>query len=202
MNLWEYFISYGSTFSPVLAFIFFQKWKVRYLYGIALFVLISFLTDVLFGFILVGKPNYFILQLYGIFEALLLFLFYGIVLEKSKKWIIVIGIVFTLFYIYDAIWIEPDQFNTIGRSVESFIMIVLSLTLFYQFFRKEDDIFLDKSPLFWINIGILIYFSGALFSFVMSSVILTSKLSWVFHNISNILKNVFIAIGLWRAKVN
>ncbi len=202
MNFWDYIITYSSVFSPILPLLFIvQKEKKKYLKIIIFFFLISFFTDLIATFLIRGS-NYNFLHVYGLLETIILIWFYKTVLVKGKKWIVLIGIVFSLFYIYDSIWVELNQFNTIARSVESFIMIVLSLTLFYQFFRNEDDIFLEKSPLFWINIGILIYFSGALFSFVMSSVILSTKLSWIFHNISNVLKNVFIAIGLWRAKVN
>lgn len=202
MSIWDYIISYGSVFSPIMPLVFARKWKNKYLVSITLFVIVSFSADLISLTILYGKVNYSFLILYGLLESLILFWFFHCVLDNGKKWLVYLGIIFSLFYIYDSIWIEPNQFNTIGRSVESLIMIVLSLALFYQFFRKEDDIFLEKSPLFWINIGILIYFSGALFSFVMSSIILSTKLSWIFHNISNILKNIFIAIGLWRAKVN
>jgi len=202
MSYWDYIITYGSVFSPVIPLIFVRRWKTNYLKIITIFIIVSFATDLSFASILRGETNYVLLQLYGLIETFILVVFYSSVLDIKRKWFVLIGTVFSLFYISDSLWFEADQFNTIGRSVESLIMIVLSLSLFYQFFTKEDDIFLEKSPLLWINIGILIYFSGALFSFVMSSVILSTKLSWIFHNISNILKNVFIAIGLWRAKVN
>lgn len=201
MDIWDYVIWYGSAFSPIIPLLLVRKWKEKYLIAISIFILLSFSADIIGGFIIDGN-NYNFLHVYGLLECIILFGFYRTVLNKGKNLIIAVGLAFIIFYVYDSFWVEVNQFNTIGRSVESFIMIVLSLSLFFQFFRREDDIFLEKSPLFWINIGILIYFSGALFSFVMSSVILTTKLSWVFHNVSNILKNVFIAIGLWKAKLS
>lgn len=201
MSGWEIFVTYGSIFSPIIPLLF--VWKRLNLYQIVIvtFIVLSFSTDLLTVFVIKGYNLHYI-RAWGFVEALLLFLFYSIVLDRSKKWITALTIVFVVLYLFDSFWLKSYEFNTLGRSIECFIFIVLSVLLFYQFFRKEDDIFIEHSPLFWINIAILAYFSGAFFSYVLSNMLLVDSITWIFHNISNILKNLLLAVGLWKVRVN
>ncbi|KYG81689.1 hypothetical protein EV198_1896 [Roseivirga ehrenbergii] len=197
MTNWDYFFVYSSVFSPLIPLFFLLRGRYNApLRIIILFISLSFLTDLVSVF-LFGN-NYTVLHLYGFLEALILFWFFNTVI-KNQKWIPFLAIAFSVFYLINSIWFEWGVFNTIGRSVECLIMIFLSLRLFYQFFKLEEDIFIDRSPIFWISIGVLVYFSGAFFTFTLSKYILTDAPLWILHNISNVLKNVFLAIGLWKA---
>lgn len=196
MTNWDYFFVYSSVFSPLIPLLFLLKGKYNgSLRIIILFISLSFLTDLVSVF-LFGN-NYTVLHLYGLLEALTLFWFFNTVI-KSQKWISFLTLAYSVFYLINSIWFEWGVFNTIGRSVECLIMIFLSLRLFYQFYKLEEDIFIDRSPIFWITIGILVYFSGAFFTFTLSKYILTDAPLWILHNTSNVLKNVFLAIGLWK----
>lgn len=101
--------------------------------------------------------------------------------------------VFTFLLLNDGV----SAHQSLYYSVNNVFYLILTLFVFYEMFIKEDILFIEKSALFWYNTGFLIYFSGGLFSYLMGDEILSSSLSWVFHNISNIIKNVFLAIGLY-----
>ncbi|WP_339694996.1 hypothetical protein [uncultured Roseivirga sp.] len=196
MTNWDYFFVYSSVFSPLIPLLFLLKGRYNGpLQIIILFISLSFLTDLVSVF-LFGN-NYTVLHLYGLLEALILFWFFNSVI-KNQKWIPFLALAYSVFYLINSIWFEWGEFNTMGRSVECLIMIFLSLRLFYQFFKLEEDIFIDRSPIFWITIGVLVYFSGAFFTFTLSKYILTDAPLWILHNTSNVLKNVFLAIGLWK----
>lgn len=167
-------------------------------------VCLSFGTDIALSFVFFGSINVKALHLYGFVEALIVVTFYYFVLGE-RAWVKYLLAGFTICYAVDAFFIEPDQFNAIGSSLEALMIIFLSLRLFYQFFSEEEEIFLDKSPVFWINIAFLVYFSGALFSFILSTDILSQSrdrfyTSWALNNISNFLKNLLLAVGFWRIK--
>ena len=200
MTDWDYFFVYSSVFSPLipLSALIKKKYDGAFVL-IILFVIASFASDIISVFLINGT-NYTFLHGYGLVEALILFLFYYRVL-KTKRWVLILAITFVVFYILNSLYFEVGIFNTIGRSVECLAIIFLALWLFYQFFRQEEDIFIERSPLFWINVGLLIYFSGAFFTFVFSKYILTDQPLWILHNVFNVLKNVFLAIGLWKVKV-
>ncbi|NVJ45854.1 MAG: hypothetical protein HWE21_16505 [Cytophagia bacterium] len=202
--LWIDIILYGSVFSAVVPLLFF-KGAIEYPFRWAfVLVCLSFSADLCFSIIFLHVDNVKAFHLYGIVEALVVTTFYYHVLGK-RKWVKYLFSGFAICYIVDALFVEPDQFNAIGSSLEALMIIFLSLRLFFQFFSEEEEVFLDKSPVFWINIAFLVYFSGALFSFILSTDILSQSrdrfyTSWALNNISNFLKNVLLAIGFWKIK--
>jgi hypothetical protein len=195
----EYYFIYGSIFSAAIPLLFAMKKLNRYQTVILLVITVSFLTDLTTWYVIKGR-NYLFLHVYGILEALLLLYFYSLVLTKSRMTIYGVAIAYSVFYFLNSMWWEFGAFNTYARSIECLIMIGLSLALFYQFYNEEDDIFIDQSPLFWINIAVLTYFSGAFFSFILSKEILSGPLPWMLHNVCNALKNILFAIGLWKIR--
>lgn len=202
--LWIDIIKYGSIFSVVFPLLF-VKSAVTHPFRWALALIgLSFTTDILLTTVFFGSPNIKALHLYGFAESFLVTTFYYFVLGE-RKWLKYLFIGFTLFYAIDALFIEPNQFNAIGSSLEALMIIFLSLRLFYHFFSEEEEVFLERSPTFWINIAFLVYFSGALFSFILSTDILSQSrdrfyTSWALNNISNFLKNLLLAVGFWRIK--
>lgn len=200
MSIETYIIWYGSVFSPLIPLLFSFKRLFLYQKVIILFIAVSFGTDLLTTFIF-KQGNYPILYVYGLVESIILIWFYKMALGLHKNRFKLIIAVFSSLYLSILFRFELGEFNSYSRSLESLVMIFLCCLLFYRFYSKEEDIFLDKSPLFWFNIAILVYFSGSFFSFLMSKLILNDKLaSWAVHNISNIFKNLIIAIGLWKVK--
>jgi len=202
--LWIDIFLYGSVFSAVVPLLFYKA-AIKHPFKWALvLVCLSFLADICFSIIFLHEDNVKAFHLYGILEALVVTTFYYFVLGE-KKWIKYLFICFALIYVADALFIEPAQFNSIGSSLEALMIIFLSLRLLYQFFSEEKEMFLDYSPVFWINIAFLVYFSGALFSFILSTDILSQSrdrfyTSWALNNISNILKNLLLAVGFQRIK--
>jgi K+ transporter len=143
---------------------------------------------------------------YGLIEGVLLITFFYLLLEWKKRTWTVVAILYAILYVADSIFLESIfEFNAGSRSVEALMMIVFCVMAFNMFYAREEDIFIEKSPHFWIVIGILTYFSGALSSFVLSTDMLSQSPdrfygSWMLHNFSNMLKNVIFTIGLWRIR--
>lgn len=199
MTLADKVVTYSSVFSPILPLLFCWKRLNRHEIVITGFILFSFSVDLVTTYLV--RANIPFLHVYGLGESLLLIYFFSLVLRTPGKlsfWLI--AVLFTILYVLDSWLLEWGQFNSYGRSGECVLIIVLSLLLFYQFYRDEDDIFIERSPLFWINVSLITYFSGALFSFLLSEKILSGPMPWILHNISNILKNVILAVALWRIK--
>lgn len=194
----DYVLWYGSIFSPVVPLSVTRKGLAPYQITIVLFIVLSFTADVTTRYLIEGR-NYWFLHLYGFTEALLLFTFYIQVIDRFKKLVYGMGVVYFIFYAINSIVWEWDTFNTNARTAEAASMIGLAVMLLHQFYQNEDDMFIDRSPLFWINIAILTYFAGAFFTFILSAEILFgTQMTWRLHNFSNILKNLLLAIGLWR----
>jgi len=200
----EKIFDWCSIFSPIVPIFFvflrWQKWK-GYTAVIIVLITASLLSDILSSIsIKMFGDNYLIIIIYGLLETLIFLYFFSLVINNSRKWLFLLFIFYAVFYIIDFTYLEPGKFNTYGRSVESLIMIILTLLLFFQFYINEEDIFFEKSALFWFNVAILTYFSGAFFSFVLSREIMSGEMKWMLHNTSNILKNIILAIGLWKTR--
>lgn len=201
MNFWDYIFIYGSIFSPLIPLLLTPGITFNVATRlIVLFVLLSFTTDTVTFFFIKGN-NHHLLQVYGLLEAGILLVFFYKILD-NKVLPLVSGLIFFPLYILDVIFLSTESFNTLGRSVECLVMIFLSISQFYQFYKKEEEIFIDRSPLFWFTVAIFIYFSGAFFTFILSSYILQGAPLWIFHNLSNIFKNILIGIGLWKVKMD
>ncbi|MBD2768074.1 hypothetical protein IC235_09245 [Hymenobacter sp. BT664] len=108
-----------------------------------------------------------------------------------------------LYTVYSAgqpgqIW----QFPSAVMTAQCVFFIVLSLIYFYQLLRQPVVVAIENNPLLWVNAGVLIYFSGNLFLFMLQAWISQTPQAqhytnfWVIHSIVNILANLFYAAGL------
>jgi hypothetical protein len=141
--------------------------------------------------------NYGFMQLYGIVEASILSYFYWLVLDNARRFITISFFCYAAFYTIDSFYWEAGTFNQYARSIECLLMVTYSFILFYRFYQKEEDIYIEQSPMFWINVALLTYFSGAFISFVFGAKFMPGA-SWKFHNSANMLKNLLLAVALWR----
>jgi hypothetical protein len=145
-----------------------------------------------------------LLHLYTIAEFLMVSWFYSIILKDfvPARLILAVCIAFVVFAVLNSIFIQSwFTFNTFPRSVESLWIIGLSLITYYKMLSELKIRKMERSPVFWINTGFFVYFSGALFLFSLSNYILSlnHRLNiyiWTIHAILSILLYLFIFLGL------
>ena len=206
MDIFRELIIYGSVFSPLIAlFAIAKAWKLNHEFFLPLYILIltSFIIDVA-SLILAksGTPNLFAINIYGIIEfACISALFVKMLnLKKLKFFFYTLVLLLVIQYLF-----SPNQINPIIKVICLLIILSLCLIGFHNIYITEENIYLEKNPLFWVMVGILFYSSVSLFSWLLSSRIFAnnSKLFinfWIFHNIANISKNFLFALGIWRIK--
>jgi hypothetical protein len=203
---------YGSLLSP-LPGIFLGMRRLRIMdkaMGLILIVMtVSFLSDIVMLLLAkFGHRNLPVAHVYGFAEGVILTQFFRIQIPKYNSFLAWVTLIFIVFYTMDSFFIEGIfKFNAFARSLEALLMIILSIIFFYFVYTEEHDIFIDKSPSFLSIVGILFYFSGAFFSFLLATDILSQSPSrfygsWNLHNFCNLLKNIIFAIALWRVKPN
>jgi hypothetical protein len=147
-----------------------------------------------------------IIQVYGLLEIILLVRFFSLHLPSYRQTITYALYGIVAFYLIDIFLITGiKQFNAYSKSGEAALMIALCVLYFYKIFKDETDIFIDSNPPFWFVIGILVYFSGAFFSFLLSTDILSTSPdwfygSWVLHNSVNTVKNIIFTFALWQLR--
>ncbi|MCP9768343.1 hypothetical protein EGI22_10495 [Lacihabitans sp. LS3-19] len=148
-----------------------------------------------------------LLHIYTVFEFFIIWLFFFKYFNNfySKKRMKILLIVFIFFAIFNSIFIQKIYtFNTYVRSLESLIIVALTLLTFNKIINELDTRYPTQQPVFWINSGFLFYFSGNLVVFTLSNYFSKDNhllsVSWGIHAILMVILNCFIAIGLWRTK--
>jgi hypothetical protein len=196
---------------PMVVGIFKKKYLINELKIIFFFtcnsVFFEIITTIMWYY---KQPNLYLFHVYVLTEFFFISWFYFEVFKKytSPKTIPIIFLTFVVFSLIDTFILHnPLTFNSYAKTLEC--IIVVSYTVFYLY--KTFDEFQDEDPsetsVFWINAGFLFYFSGCLFLFNFSNLILTqgkqmNMITWALHAFFIVIMNSLISIGLWKLPLN
>lgn len=158
-----------------------------------------------FGESLFGiKNNLFLLHIFTIIEFALIALIYQGSLKVFKRKNIMYGLIagFSIYSILNSLFHESIfQFNAYARAIEALIIISISLLYFYSTLKNMTEKHLERSPIFWVSAGSLLYFSSSLFIFIYSNILFgdnrNSITIWGLHAIMSIIHYIFYTIALW-----
>jgi len=99
-----------------------------------------------------------------------------------------------------------DKFNSNAWSINTIVLIGVALYYLFELFSQQETLEFEKSPTIIIISGLLIYFSGSLFLYIVSSKVLSKEAqgfffnAWLIRSGSDIIKSIFLTLGLWMAK--
>ncbi|MFD1819454.1 hypothetical protein SAMN04515674_102151 [Pseudarcicella hirudinis] len=200
-----------SLLLPVTVALVRKKYLVNELRPVAFYIGLQLFTEIFirvlsFGFHVRNSLPF--LHIYTVLEFSLICWFYYVFLKDfiHKNIIPVLVTGFLLFAIINGVFIQTVfEFNTYPRSLESLLIVCLSLIAFYKMFQTLEYVRIDRTSVFWINSGFTLYFSGNLFLFVLGNLLLSkdqelSRMAWAIHAGLDIFMNIFIAIGLWWSR--
>lgn len=151
------------------------------------------------------ENNLYLLHFYTVLEFCGWIVIYYLLFESviMKKILFVLGISFIVFSVVNSVFLQPlSTFNSNSRSLESIILVGLSITYFFKIFKEKKVVYLERNDLFWLNSAALIYFSGSFLLFGFSNLLLQSnsyeiKEVWVIHALFLCMHYLLITIGLW-----
>ena len=154
------------------------------------------------------KPNLFLLPLDTLVEFGALAWMYRRVLWPSalSRWLPAVVAVFSLASLLS--YANPAslyQFNTGQRFVESLLVLGLVLVYFYRVLRELVVVHLEREPIFWVSVGLLLYFAGNVFIFVSSNYVLQhspalSSRLWYIHSMLYIMLFGLYTWALWISR--
>lgn len=107
------------------------------------------------------------------------------------------------FSVFNSVFIQSIfVFSSNSITLVSGVLIIYSISYFVKLLRDPPVDFLDRSPMFWINCAILIYFSGSFMIFMYSNYMLpkskdTQMVIWGIHAILNMVRFFLFSIALW-----
>lgn len=207
-------LSITSVVAPLL--IYFLKFKSlpRENHIIGIFVIVSALTDLLatiFSKAQISTTLTF--NLYVVFSFVLLTLYYYEVVFKFKnRGYLFFGI---------GIYVLALYFTSMRQAIDTYQGEMWAITgaILVYFGIVYNNYQVEKPPLFDKNLysglifngAIMLYFSFNFLLFIIANYVLTelsadtSRMTWAFHNLNNVIKNVAFAFGLYytgRRRVN
>lgn len=152
--------------------------------------------------------NLWLLHIYTPLEFGCIIWFYSNVLQGFLKRNVFVwgGLGFALLSALNSAFLQDiESFNTYARSLEGILVIVLCLIWCYRTLSEMKIKRLEQDPVFWVNTGFLLYFSGNVLLFAFSNYIVNINRTlnlyiWAFHALFSILLYFFITMGLWKAK--
>ena len=200
------YLSVISGFFPVFAALYNYRQLDKVLKIMALFCLLSLIPDMISmvtAYILKLRSfnNLFLMHLYDVIAVVFFTIIYFKVFYKSnlKKITLILGIVAFLTMLYNAIFIEGILvYPSVSNTVLSMLLIILSLIYFYQLLSRQEFMYIEKQGLFWINSGVLFYYSITIFLFMLYNKINDEHRVYYYmmQSVTNIIGNLLFSVGL------
>lgn len=201
------FIAFSSLLSPLLTLGLSLRVK-NISYDVRLIQLLmaaSFLIDV--ASLVAGRAGintYPLGNAFFLIQSVIVTLIFGDALKIRKLSYWMVGafvVVFSINYFFIQ---GPYVLNSYSYSLSSIIFILLSLLYFRHLLIKLPVVFVERIPMIWITLSVLIYFSGNLFLFILNNYLTSGvdgnqRVMWIIHNILNIVKNLLFLMAIWQS---
>jgi hypothetical protein len=197
-------LSVLSGLVPVIAALFKYRNLDRLLKLAAGFFLMNVLADLLqlFTMFMGAKNNMPVIHLNIIISLFFITAIYynALVTAGLKKLVLIsggislLGFIYCLIFIND-IWHYPSSANTIL----SLLSILFSVLYFVQLLNRQEFIHIERLGFFWINSGILFYFSVNIFLFMLfpSMIANHQEAYYAINTATNIITNMLFTVGLF-----
>lgn len=197
------YISIISGFFPVVAALYNHRHLDTVLKILAAYLIVSILVDLGLDI----AASYF--HVVNNYPALHLFiiatlLFFSVIYYKAfftqalKITAVVISILTLLLLIASLIFVEGmKEYPTIANTLTAVPLIIFSLIYFYQLLNRQEFVHIEKQGLFWVNAGVLFYYSLTIFLFMLFKRLLSiNNEYYMIAHITNIIANILFSIGL------
>ena len=203
INVILIYVSIASGALPLLAALYNYRQLDAVLKLFVLFCLISFSFD-LFEMTLSElkvKNDMPVFHLYDVVAVLFYTAIYYRAFYESifKRIALLLGATALAAVICNAVFIEKIwTYPSISNTVLCMMMIVLSLTYFYQLLTRQEFVHIDKQALFWINTGVLFYFSINIFLFMLYNKISKDVRNdyYMLQSVTSVIGNLLYSVGL------
>jgi hypothetical protein len=193
-----------SVAFPLVSYLIKVRHASKAVHLIGILTVVSASCDLVGGvYFAQGKSTVVLFNSFYIIQFFLLAWFYHEISPTTKGKLTVIGglaVYVVAFLLVSAFLQSFFEYQTFVWTISGMIMIVFSAS--YVVYLFSEGTLMENHGSFWINGGVLYYFSFNLFLFVMSSYVLNklepqiSMLIWSFHNANNIVKNMLIGLGI------
>jgi hypothetical protein len=178
--------------------------------SILLYLIVAGTINGIAAFLAYRKVNNLpLLHIYTMIELVLLMRFYRQVITNPaiRRWALLTALIFPVICIINFLFFQDiHTFNSYTRPLESIILITFGIIYLGQQTDHEPVRGWGIPPETWIVIGMLLYFSSALFQFIFSNVVSnraslgTRLLIWDIHASLVLIMYFLFATGFAKCK--
>ena len=199
LKLYVIFISNFATIPPLVLGLL----NLKYLRGawqwVFGFVVLGFIISMLNVHVFAGVNNLFLVHLYVPLKFILFTGAYRHFLKGfiSTRILVSVMILFLGYCIYNTIFIQRiTEYNSYPRALGSLVLAIYAILWYLKSLSRMEITRLRDEPTVWFNTGMLVYFAGSFFVFILSNQVLfqsvqLSKQVWL---ISSTLMVIFYQI--------
>jgi hypothetical protein len=97
---------------------------------------------------------------------------------------------------------QATEFNSYSWGLNTFVLMILGFLYLYTLYSNIEDVDIERHSGFVVNTGLLIYFAGSLFTYLLGWYILSKKPhgffanGWIIQAVASIIKNCIVAYGI------
>jgi hypothetical protein len=116
-----------------------------------------------------------------------------------KNTVIILSAIVLLIMIINVAFVDAiKDYPALSHTVLNIVLIFFSLAYFYQLLSRQEFVHIEKQGLFWINAGVLFYFSINIFLFMLFSRIIQAGQQdyLMIQAVTNIIANLLYTVGL------
>lgn len=212
INSFYYYLGYITTYfslPPLIIGLLCIKTVKGYLVPLFVYVSVSFVIEMVnLGLTESGINNMFVFRFFTIIEFILISFFYSIFFRKYLR----PGYIFLFIAVFLGVAFIDYKINGLNAidnyssSVSALFVSLYALISFFYIMRKLIFENILSEPFFWVNSGVLFYFSGNLLVFAFCNYVNTYQQSysnalWAIPQFLNIFFNILISIGFWKTRV-
>ena len=201
------YLTYLAELFPFILFlIFFKKIKstdIRVFFLYTFVLALSICISIYLKFYLKDGSSRLILnRIFLVLEFIFLSIFYNYsITNKYKMWIFFPStIIFIILSIQDYLVSFSSNFSFIPLVIECLFFLLVIVYFFYEKIQHSISTPIYTSPVFWISVGFLIYFSGNFFLFLFSNSMYKDenfKTQYtLIYSIVTIFKNIFLCTAV------
>lgn len=209
-----YILSFAMLYGllPFLYFLFVKKRilnKIQAVLPFLILVFVSAIYEFVFTVLLRWDSSNWFMS-YCIISFFTIYYFYSKVLIKIKQTIkitsLALFISLLLFLIFE---FQKNDFLIICSFIDAYITVfvfVFSILWFKMVFQELEFESLWDSPFFYIISGLILYYFGNFFLFMMTEIIYNNDKNliqyyWILNIILNLVLRTLLIVGIWKARV-
>ncbi|RYD56594.1 MAG: hypothetical protein EOP56_11115 [Sphingobacteriales bacterium] len=200
-------IKFLSIFSPLLALVagYRRRFTLLWYYALA-----GLFFDLLLLVLKRGLEvnHLWAANLFVLTEFLLLTFYYREQLFKNRALFSSLVFLGSAFFITTTALKSIFAFNAIGASVFFLAYIIYGILGLYKMLQAQDELFLERSSFFWVNVALIIYASGNFLLFLFMDYLRQHDdkmllMLWAStFQVLNIIKNMLLGIALSKKAQN